>query len=121
MKVIVMSRESLMQASKTPFPEGTAVISITDSEAEDVVLVNHPDKILRLKFDDVSEEIFEELLGRKPNTREMHQIASKLTSIYCAKKKLLGKLTARDFRSCHAVCIVLFAKICEIHCIRSIQ
>lgn len=78
MKVVVMSRESLMQAAKTPFPEGTAVISITDSEAEDVVLANHPDKILRLKFDDVSEEIFEELLGRKPNTREMHQIASKL-------------------------------------------
>lgn len=78
MKVLIMSREALLQAAKTPFSVGTAVISITDSEADDVVLSNQPDKILRLKFDDVSDEIFEELLGRKPNVREMHQIAKRL-------------------------------------------
>lgn len=77
MKVKIMSREVLTRLAKQPFSEETAVISITDSEAEEVVLENRPEHLLRLKFDDVSDEIFEELLGRKPSVGEMHQLAAR--------------------------------------------
>lgn len=77
MTVEIMSREALTRLAHEPFADNTAIISITDSEDEDVILYHQPDHILRLKFDDVSDEIFEELLGRKPNVQEMHQIAKK--------------------------------------------
>lgn len=77
MNVKIMSREDLMELAKEPFPDDVAVISITNSEYENVALVHQPEHILRLKFDDVSDEIYEELLGRKPSVREMHQIASR--------------------------------------------
>lgn len=77
MKVKIMDRQALTELAKEPFPKDVAVISITDSDAGDVSLQNLPGQLLRLKFDDVSDEIFQELLGRKPNVREMHQIAGK--------------------------------------------
>lgn len=77
MNVEIMGREELMVLAKKPFPGGTSLISITDSDDPDVVLEHQPERVLRLKFDDVSDEIFEELLGRKPTVREMHQIASR--------------------------------------------
>lgn len=77
MNVEIMGREELMVLAKEPFPGGTSLISITDSDDPDVVLEQQPERVLRLKFDDVSDEIFEELLGRKPTVREMHQIASR--------------------------------------------
>ena len=66
-----------MELAKEPFPSDVAVISIANSDYEDVELVHQPEHILRLKFDDVSDEIYEELLGRKPSVREMHQIGSR--------------------------------------------
>ena len=77
MNVEIMGREELMVLAKEPFPGGTSLISSTDSDDPDVVLEHQPERVLRLKFDDVSDEIFEELLGRKPTVREMHQIASR--------------------------------------------
>lgn len=74
MKVKIMSPQDLMQLARQPLGEDTAVISIADFEDEDVVLENRPQHLLRLKFDDVSDEIFEELLGRKPSVDEMHQL-----------------------------------------------
>ena len=77
MNIEIMSREALMELAKEPFPEGTSIISITNTDHADVALEHQPDRMMHLKFDDVSDEIFEELLGRKPNVREMHQIASR--------------------------------------------
>lgn len=77
MKVQIMSREALTELARKPFSEGTAVISITDSEADEVFLENQPEHLLRLQFDDVSDEIFEELLGRKPSVGEMHRLADR--------------------------------------------
>ena len=77
MNVEIMGREALVELAKEPFPEGTSIISITNTDHADVALEHQPDRMMHLKFDDVSDEIFEELLGRKPNVREMHQIASR--------------------------------------------
>jgi predicted protein tyrosine phosphatase len=90
MDVKIMSRKSLMELAKKPFSSDVAVISITNSDYEDVALQNQPYHILRLKFDDVSDDIFEELLGRKPNVREMHQIASKFRMLGNAQTRQMA-------------------------------
>ena len=77
MQVLIMSRAALMELAKDPFPPGTAVISITNSDAADVELCHIPEQILRLKFDEVSDEIYEDFLGRKPTVREMHQLSAR--------------------------------------------
>lgn len=91
LKVEIMSRAALMERAKKPFPEDVAVISITDSDHEDVQLQNQPEQILRLKFDDVSDEIFEQLLGRKPGVREMHQISDRFHMISNAQTRQLAQ------------------------------
>lgn len=75
MNVAIESRRSLEVIAQYPFADDTAVISITDSDRPDVELAHSPKKIIRLKFDDVSDEIYEEVLGRKPSVREMKTIA----------------------------------------------
>ena len=76
MVIRIMNRKELMELAKESFPADVAVISITDSDDEDVELQHQPEHLLRLKFDDVSDEIFEELLGRKPTIAEMRRISS---------------------------------------------
>lgn len=95
MNVEIMSREALTELAKEPFPEDTAVISITNTDAADVTLEHQPDRLLRLKFDDVSDEIFEELLGRKPNVREMHQIASRFHMLSNAQAQQMADFILR--------------------------
>lgn len=80
-----------MELAKEPFPRDVAVISITNSEYEDVELVHQPEHILRLKFDDVSDEIYEELLGRKPSVREMHQIAGRFHMLSNAQTQQMAE------------------------------
>lgn len=90
MNVEIMSRKSLMAMAEKPFPADTAVISITNSDNEDVELQNLPKQILRLKFDDVSDEIYEDILGRKPNVREMHQLAKRFHMLSNDQTQLLA-------------------------------
>ena len=77
MQIEIMGREVLMALAEKPFPPRTAVIRITNSDAADVKLHHLPVQILRLKFDDVSDEIYEDFLGRKPSVREMHQLSAR--------------------------------------------
>lgn len=98
MKVEIMSREELEARSRAPFLPRTAVISITDAGDEDVELTHQPDRILRLKFDDVGYEIYEDVLGRKPSAQEKHQIDQKYAVFSDAQSRQLAKfvLQARD-------------------------
>lgn len=90
MVIRIMNRKELMELAKEPFPADVAVISITDSDDEDVVLQHQPEQLLRLKFDDVSDEIFEELLGRKPTIAEMRRISSRFHMISNAQSKQIA-------------------------------
>jgi predicted protein tyrosine phosphatase len=90
-----MSRIALMELAKEPFPSDVAVISIANSDYEDVELVHQPEHILRLKFDDVSDEIYEELLGRKPSVREMHQIGSRFHMLSNAQTQQMADFVLR--------------------------
>lgn len=90
MVVKIMSRKDLMELAKEPFSADVAVISITDSDDEDVELQYQPEHLLRLKFDDVSDEIFEQMLGRKPTVAEMRQISSRFHMISNAQSKQIA-------------------------------
>lgn len=90
MNVIIMGRQMLMQLAKKPFAEGTAVISITDSENEDVDMENLPERILRMKFDDVSDEIFENLLGSSPTAAQMQQLAGRFCILNHAQARQMA-------------------------------
>lgn len=81
MLVRIMGREELTEMVKEKFAPKVAVISITDTDRPDVEFVNVPQYLLQLKFDDVSEEIYEDILGRKPCVREMKKISERLHMI----------------------------------------
>lgn len=91
MVVKIMSRQALTELAKEPFPADVAVISITDSDDEDVELLHQPEHLLRLKFDDVSDEIFEQLLGRKPTVAEMRRIANRFHMISNAQTRQIAE------------------------------
>lgn len=91
MNVKIMDRQALTELAKAPFAPDVAVISITDSDDEDVDLLHQPEHLLRLKFDDVSDEIFEELLGRKPTVGEMHRIANRFHMISNAQIRQIAE------------------------------
>lgn len=75
MEIMITSREALEARARSPFPPRTAVISITDSDDPDADLLNPPDWLLRLKFDDVHNDLLEEVLGRRPTEEEARILA----------------------------------------------
>lgn len=81
MKIEITSRKEIEQRSKSPFPKNTAIISITDFDRKFAELQNTPDFILRLKFDDVNDDIFEEILKRKPTESETVLLSEKFHEI----------------------------------------
>ena len=58
MKILIRSRKAIEKMSKSPFQEGTAIISITDANDSPVNFENEPDFLLRLAFDDVDNDVF---------------------------------------------------------------
>jgi len=83
MNIIIESRDGITARAKGPFPAHTALISITDTDRDFARLENKPEHILRMKFDDVSEDLFEaasemiaeKVLGREPTEAERTQLA----------------------------------------------
>ncbi len=62
MKIKIYSRRKIEKAAELPFPPHTALISITDPDDSDVRLKFRPERLLRLKFDDITPEIAAERL-----------------------------------------------------------
>ena len=59
MQIEIFSREAIKQIAKNPFPDTTALISITDYGYDFAELRNKPEYLLQLAFDDVSADEFE--------------------------------------------------------------
>ena len=76
MKIAIMGRERIERLAQQPFPERTAVISITDSDALPVEFRNSPDFLLALEFDDMEPEsdLLDELLKGYPDFQNEYQI-----------------------------------------------
>lgn len=70
MDIKILNRESIETIAQTPFAPGTAVISITDAEWPYAKLLNKPQYLLQISFDDIDNDVFEDDLGRKPTEEE---------------------------------------------------
>ena len=79
------------QIEKMTFEPKTALISITDAEWEFAKLKNKPDYLLRLAFDDVDADVFEDELGRKPTEEERLRIEEKYNIISDAQAKEIAE------------------------------
>lgn len=55
---LIKSRDAIEEMAQTPFPPGTALISITDFEWSFAELKNIPDFLLQLEFDDVDAYVY---------------------------------------------------------------
>ena len=77
MKILIRGRAAIERISETPFPERTMLISITDAKEEPVHLKNKPDYLLRLSFDDVSEEVIYDEAGEYPTPDDRLRIEKK--------------------------------------------
>lgn len=53
LSIHVMSQVTLQRLAAVPFDEGTFVVSIVDTDAQPVRLINAPAGIVRLSFDDI--------------------------------------------------------------------
>lgn len=76
MKIAVMSREQLEKTARNPFPEKTAVISISDSDAPPPELRHAPAFLLPLVFDDMDpeSELLDDLFTDLPGTRMEYRV-----------------------------------------------
>ena len=66
MKILIRSRKGVEEMAQKPFPEHTALISITDYDWSFAELEHKPEFLLQLAFDDVDNDvIIDELLHQK--------------------------------------------------------
>lgn len=56
--------------ARNTFPDGTAVISITDANDFQVAFENEPDYLLRIAFNDVDNDVFDDELLDNPTDEE---------------------------------------------------
>ena len=78
MKLLIKSRATIEEVAKKPFPERTALISITDYGCDFADLKHKPDYLLQLAFDDVDADIFlDELDTYAPTDEDRIRIENK--------------------------------------------
>ena len=63
MKLLIKSRKDIEKMSQKPFPEHTALISITDAEGDFATLAYKPEYILQLAFNDVDNDVLVDEVG----------------------------------------------------------
>ena len=73
----IENRKTIEKIAQNPFLSDIAVISICDFGCSFAEMIYKPDYLLCVQFDDVGEEIFEDILGRKPTPQEKRSIEKK--------------------------------------------
>ena len=77
LKLQIENRKTIEKIAQNPFLPGVAVISICDSNCEFAKLIYKPDSLLCVRFDDIGEDIYEDILGRNPTPQERRMIEKK--------------------------------------------
>ena len=77
MKIGIFNRPDIEELAQSPFKEKTALISMTDYDDENAELENNPEYLLRLKFDDVDNDIFLDMQGNVIPKEKHESIAKK--------------------------------------------
>ena len=91
MKILIRSRKGVEEMARKPFPEHTALISITDYDWSFAELEHKPEFLLQLAFDDVDNDVIIDELGRTPTEEERQRLE--------AKYKMLSDEQARQIAS----------------------
>lgn len=81
MIIEIESRATLEQRAALPLPPNTAIICITDFDNTFAELKNRPDHLLQIKFDDMSIDVFRDMLDREPTAHEQVIMARKYHAI----------------------------------------
>ena len=77
MQTIIMNRRGIEERGKSPFPDTTAVISITDFDYAFAELENEPQHRLKLAFDDVDGDVFLEGLDADSTQEKWEELTQK--------------------------------------------
>lgn len=77
MKLQIENRKTIEKIAQNPFLPGVAVISICDSDCEFAEMLYKPDYLLCVRFDDIGEDIYEDVSGRNPAPQERQAIEKK--------------------------------------------
>lgn len=77
MKILIRNRKTIEKMASLPFKNETAVISITDYGFDFAELLNKPNYLLQIAFDDVDNDIFLDELGRTPTESERIYLENK--------------------------------------------
>ncbi len=81
MKIWIKSRKEIEALSKFPFPEHTALISITDAHCSFAPLTYQPEFLLQIAFDDVDNDVIIDQLGYNPTEDSRKAIEAKYKMI----------------------------------------
>lgn len=77
MRLQIENRKTIEKIAQNPFLSGVAVISICDFDCEFAEMIYKPDYLLCVRFDDIGEDIYEDILGRNPTPQERRAIEKK--------------------------------------------
>ena len=81
MKILIKSREEIELLSRNPFQRNTLLISITDANDTSVKLINQPDFLLRVAFDDVDNDVIVDEVGKNATAEEKVLVEQKYNMI----------------------------------------
>lgn len=93
--------------SNFPFPPATAIISITDTDAPPVKIMNHPDYLLRIVFDDIDIAEKEDNFCKLYTCEQAREIARFYHSIAPSVKSLICQCEYGQSRSAAIVAAIL--------------
>ena len=74
MEIKIMSRKDIERYCSMPLKETTALISICDFSDSFASLLFKPEYLLRIAFDDVDSDIFEDVLGENYSPEETRRV-----------------------------------------------
>ena len=92
MKILIKSRREIEGLSKRPFPSKTLLISITDAKDMPVELVNEPEYLIRVAFDDVDNDVVIDEVGMNATAEENAVVEKKYNMISWAQAHEIAKI-----------------------------
>ena len=92
MKILIRSRKEIEALSKKPFPGKTLLISITDINDIPVELVNKPEYLIRVAFDDVDNDVIIDEVGKDATMEEKAVVEKKYNMISLEQANEIAKL-----------------------------
>ena len=92
MKILIKSRSAVEKLAQKPFPKNTVLISITDVGDIPVQLTNEPDMLLRVKFDDVDNDVIVDEVGADATNEQRLKTEEKYNMISSEQAHEIAKI-----------------------------